>query len=58
MTGGTSTLIGPTLAGAGTTIPFLPKMARPQTVQVEGVIRGTDIFLSNARTSGNRLRSV
>ncbi len=58
LTGGTSTLIGPTLAGAGTTIPFLPKMARPQTVQVEGVIRGTDIFLSNARTSGNRLRSV
>jgi len=58
LTGGTSTLIGPTLAGATTTIPFLNKMGRPQTVQVEGVIRGTDIFLSNARTSGNRLRSV
>ena len=58
LTGGTSTLIGPTLQGAGVNIPFLPKMGRPQTVQVEGVIRGTDIFLSNARTSGNRLRSV
>jgi len=58
LTGGTSTLIGPTLAGAATSIPFLPKMGGPQTVQVEGVIRGTDIFLSNARTSGNRLRSV
>jgi len=58
LTGGTSTLIGPTLQGAGVNIPFLSKMGRPQTVQVEGVIRGTDIFLSNARTSGNRLRSV
>ena len=58
LTGGTSTLIGPTLQGAGLNIPFLPKMGGPQTVQVEGVIRGTDIFLSNARTSGNRLRSV
>tara|TARA_R100001440_G_C2515224_1_gene118337 strand:+ start:110 stop:1849 length:1740 start_codon:yes stop_codon:yes gene_type:complete len=58
LTGGTSTLIGPTLQGAGVNIPFLSKMGGPQTVQVEGVIRGTDIFLSNARTSGNRLRSV
>ena len=29
-----------------------------QHVEVVGRIRGTDIFLSNARTSGNRLRSV
>ena len=29
-----------------------------QQVEVVGRISGTDIFLSNARTSGNRLRSV
>ena len=29
-----------------------------QQVEVVGRICGTDIFLSNARTSGNRLRSV